>query len=220
VGVMESIVAERLVNLTWRLERAQRMQNQSIDYLGLDELAGYRAEDFKSLFRKAHGLSHRDLEIPNDHLLLGRLATRDWAYSRVLDKMMLYERRIETSMYRAMHELEKLQEARKAEQAAATSSRGHLARDLGHRSETNARAVEQQSAQETSPARRDRGNLKKQSQFAPVLMGITSCAQKDYDDASASGRPENRANQSQTLVFGGACAPVKGEIAAALRASQ
>ena len=98
VGEMESIVAERLVNLTWRLERAQRMQNQSIDYIGMEQLAGQRARDFRELYRKANGLSCEDLEIPDDHLYLGRLAVRDWRYCKVLDKMMLYKRRIETSM--------------------------------------------------------------------------------------------------------------------------
>ena len=51
-GVTESIVAERLVNLTWRLERAQRMQNQIIDYLGINELRGYRARILANATRR------------------------------------------------------------------------------------------------------------------------------------------------------------------------
>ena len=147
VGEMESIVAARLVNLTWRLERAQRMQNQSIDVLGLEELDRLRADQFRGIYREVNGISMQDAGISKDHLLLGRMATRDWSSYRVLDKMMLYERRIENSMYETMHELEKLQEARKAEH---------------------------QSAEEKPPAARHRSNLKKQSQFSAELMGTKS----------------------------------------------
>ncbi|MFC1637217.1 hypothetical protein ACFL5Z_20555, partial [Planctomycetota bacterium] len=31
VGTMESILAERIVSLTWRLKRAERMQNEMVD---------------------------------------------------------------------------------------------------------------------------------------------------------------------------------------------
>ena len=181
VGEMESIIAERLVNLLWRLKRAERMQNQSIDYLGLDQLAGFRAESFKERYRKANGLSFDDPAIAGDHLLLGRIATWDWSNCRVLDRMLMYERRIESSMYKTMNELEKLQAARRAERA---------------------RAAERQSAEENPPARRHKGGLKKQSQFAPALMGTTSYARKDYDDKPRSGAAENKAKQSQSPAFG------------------
>jgi hypothetical protein len=192
-GVTESIVAERLVNLTWRLERAQRMQNQIIDYLGINELRQYRANLFAERYKEAHGVSMQDAGVPADHLLLGRLAVVDWSDCKVLDKMMLYERRIENSMYRTMHELEKLQKARKDEQ---------------------------QSAKENPPARRQRGNLKKQSQFAAAMMDTKSCAGKDYDDNRPVGASENKANRSQLRTPQRACPGGKGEIAAALSASQ
>ncbi len=143
VGEMECIVAERFVNLAWRLKRAERMQNQSIDYLGMDELIDFRIESFRKLYRKANGLSpDDDSAITDDHLLLARIATRDWSDARVLDKMMMYERRIESSMYRTMNELNKLQKARKTEQD---------------------RAARQQSAEECPPALSHKGDLKKQS---------------------------------------------------------
>jgi hypothetical protein len=177
VGEMESIVAERFVNLSWRLKRAERMQNQSIDYLGMDELVSWRVEEFREKYRKANGLSHDDPAIAKDHLLLGRIATDDWCNCKVLDKMLLYERRIENSMYRALNELKKLQDARKKAERAD--------------------AAERQSAEESPPARRHKGDLKKQSQFAPALMGTTSYVRKDYDDIPRLGAAENKANQSQ-----------------------
>ncbi len=176
VGEMESIVAERFVNLSWRLKRAERMQNQSIDYLGLDQLGGFYADRFQEKYRKAYGLSRDDPAVASDHLMLGRIVTRDWSDCRVLDKMMLYERRIESSLYRTLNELKKLQTARKAEQA---------------------RTAKRQSAQESPPARRRKGDLKKQSQFAPALAGTKSYEIKDYDEKSLPDSAANKPNQSQ-----------------------
>jgi len=177
VGPTETIVAERLVNLTWRLERAQRMQNQSIDCLGLDELAGFHAPNFKSLFREANGLSYHDLEIPDDHLLLGRMAVRDWSKYRVLDKMMLYERRIENSMYKTIKELERLQKARKAQ---------------------DDRAVKGQAAKQNPPSRGHSGDLKKQSQFAAGAIVTNALNVKDYERMWRPEIEQNKAKQRQS----------------------
>ncbi len=98
--------------------------------------------------------------------------------------MMMYERRIESSMYRTMNELMKLQKARKTEQA---------------------RAAERQSAQESPPARRHKGDLKKQSQFASERVGAKISVIKAYDDCTSAGAEENKANQSQF------CEPAAGE---------
>jgi hypothetical protein len=175
-GVTESIVAERLVNLSWRLERAQRMQNQIIDYLGINELRRYRADLFAERYKEAHGVSMQEAGAGADHLLLGRLAAVDWSNCRVIDRMMLYERRIENSMYKTM--LEKLQKARKDEQS---------------------RTIEQQSAQESPPAGRQRGNplrgeLKKQSQSTVDKIGLNAFDVKDYAKTPRSLGRKNKAN--------------------------
>ena len=106
-------------------------------------------------------------------MALGRVADKDWSYYRVLDRLMLYEQRIENSMLRTMHELKKLQIMRRIEDEAV---------------------AEQQVAQESPPAHRRRGDLKKQTQFASALMGTKSYTRKDYDDTSRCGITENKAN--------------------------
>ena len=50
----------------------------------------------------------------------------------------------------------------------------------------------------TRPARRHKGDLKKQSQFAPALMGATSCVRRDYGDELPAGAGANKAKQSQS----------------------
>ncbi len=91
-------------------------------------------------------------------MTLGRAARNDIANYRVLDRLLLYERRIENSMYKTMRELRKLQAARKAEEAAA---------------------IAEQPAADKRQHRADDGELKKQSQFAPSLMGAKSYTRKD-----------------------------------------
>lgn len=94
--------------------------------LGMRYLDSCEADRFGGVYRKANDLSHSDeLPVPKDHMILGRLAVRDFTDYRVIDRMLMYERRIESSMYRAMKELERLQKARKAGKAhAADSCRG------------------------------------------------------------------------------------------------
>ena len=207
VGEMESIVAERLVNLLWRLKRAERMQNQSIDYLGIDQLAGFRAESFKERYRKANGLSSDDPAIAADHLLLGRIATRDWSNCRVLDKMMLYERRIENSMYKAIRELKRFQDARKLDKSGtveakvatcrgrdALETRGRDARDtlkkqsqkpaLGRKSEARIPKSETSQTEKTKPIS-EKGKC------------VSTYASNDYDDRPRCGPAESKANQIQ-----------------------
>ncbi len=221
IGQMEAIVTERLVNLTWRLERAQRMQNQSIEYLGLRQLDSVTGSNIKTLYRRANEQSWDEPDVAGDHLLLGRLATKDWSYSRVLDRMLLYERRIENSMYKTMGELKKLQKMRKAEQAGpascrgrlARASRGCLARDLGPHSETDADGAERQSPPEAPPARKHGSDLKKQTQFGPAQMGTMSCVRKDYGDRTPACVAENKANRSQFNTPEQPLARVKPEMA-------
>ncbi len=99
--------------------------------------------------------------------------------------MMMYERRIESSMYKTMNELKKLQAARKAEQA---------------------RAAERQSAQESPPARRHKGDLKKQSQYAAASMGAKSSMKGDYDKKHRCRTRGNKAKQTQ---FQGVTSPMR-----------
>ncbi|MHC4118122.1 MAG: hypothetical protein ACYSWO_11510 [Planctomycetota bacterium] len=188
MGEMEIILADRVINLSWRLIRAERMQNQSIDYLGLDEMARIRLNDFKQSYREAYGIRYDELEIPPDHMLLGRLASRDFTNYRVLEKMQLYERRIECSLHKTRGELQKLQAARKAEE----------------------------KAREKSTPADDQVNLKKQSQ-SPGSAGVSAGRKRNYADVprppSADGKTKNSRIEATTQPF----SATKGEIAAAAR---
>ena len=96
-GPIESIFAERIVSLSWRLKRAETMQNQALDA----ELEDFTNDSWSRRFR-------RDPDDPRPDLTLGRVAAKDFTNYRVFDRLQLYERRIELSLYKAMREFQRL----------------------------------------------------------------------------------------------------------------
>ena len=112
VGPVESMLAERIVSLSWRLKRAERIQNEAFDYL----IA-------KDGFKKPWELT----KSPNDpdgdaDIVLGRVVVKDFARARVLERLVMYERRIEHSLYRTMAELRKLRLMRQSDPAEKPTS--------------------------------------------------------------------------------------------------
>ncbi len=109
---MESMLAERIVSLSWRLKRTGRIQNQTIDALNAPDTSSPLAKLTKSLLFKNHDQSQA---APTAHLALGRLAIKDFSNARVLDRLLMYERRIEHSLYKTLLELQRLRLMRKLE---------------------------------------------------------------------------------------------------------
>ncbi len=99
-GPMESILTDRIVSLSWRLKRADRIQNQTID--AMDEKTKHNP------FPGLPKLLTRNPEPQNPALTLGRLALKDFSNDRVLDRLLMYERRLEHSLYKTTLELQRL----------------------------------------------------------------------------------------------------------------
>jgi len=113
VSPMESMLAERIVSLSWRLKRIGRIQNQAIDALNADQTRSPLAKLTQSLFFKSEdrpqAVSSTSPPIhPTRCMALGRLAIKDFANARVLDRLLMYERRIEHSLYKTLLELQRL----------------------------------------------------------------------------------------------------------------
>ena len=106
-GPTESILADRIISLSWRLKRADRIQNQTFDAMD---------EENKSnpLANLANSVGLKGLQTPQPStasqpdLTLGRIALKDFANARVLDRMLMYERRIENSLHKTLQELQRL----------------------------------------------------------------------------------------------------------------
>ncbi len=117
---MESMLAERIVSLSWRLNRAGRIQNQTIDALNYDMTSGPLTKLKLSLFFKNHDQSQPDPSTSPPDMTLGRLAIKDFANARVLDRLLMYERRIEHSLYKTILELQRLNLIRKLKHHSST----------------------------------------------------------------------------------------------------
>jgi len=105
-GAMESMLAERAVGLAWRLRRAERVQAEVFDAMLEEETT----DPVRKLVRSMRQRGAKDAEDSGDSrdLTLGRVVVRDFGHSRVLDRLGLYERRIEHSLYKTMGEFQKL----------------------------------------------------------------------------------------------------------------
>ncbi len=110
---MESMLAERIVTLSWRLKRADRIQNQTIDALNTDNTFGPLAKLKQSLLFKNLDQSQPRPSTSAANLTLGRMAIKDFANARVLDRLLMYERRIEHSLYKTILEFQRLHLIRK-----------------------------------------------------------------------------------------------------------
>jgi len=113
VSPMESMLAERIVTLSWRLKRAGRFQNQAIDALNADQTRSPLAKLTQSLSFNFAGKSLSNAGSSNGELALGRMAVKDFANARVLDRLLMYERRIEHSLYKTILEFQRLNIAKK-----------------------------------------------------------------------------------------------------------
>jgi hypothetical protein len=111
---MESMLAERIVSLSWRLKRVCRIQNQTIDALNAPKTSSPLTKLTQSMFFKGQAPPAEPSESAPE-LTLGRLAIKDFSNSRVLDRLLMYERRIEHSLYKTLLELQRLRLMRKLE---------------------------------------------------------------------------------------------------------
>jgi hypothetical protein len=105
---MESILAERIVNLSWRLKRASRIQNQTIETLKARNPSSPLSKLTQSLLYKGRDQSQTSPSESSPDLTLGRLAIKDFSNAGVLERLLMYERRIENSMYKTLLELQRL----------------------------------------------------------------------------------------------------------------
>ena len=139
VGALEVRFVDRIVAALWRLNRVGKVE------AGIFALERYRAEYARAMEEvKKHGFEGYDVmaglpsPTPEKHeaakkaaqkweaLEAGELATlgltfsRDAAGANAFSKLSRYEAGIERALYRALHELQQLQAARRAKKGAPT----------------------------------------------------------------------------------------------------
>jgi len=219
VGIVETMLAERVVSLWWRLRRAERMQNQSFDEFIEHQIDNPLSQRIRMINLHAKGVKMGDPRYTVGHLQLGRIATHDWSNQRVLDRMMLYERRIENSLTKIMHELERCQMIRQIELQKAYEQQFEPEQAIpipinDNRDEAATQEAEKKGdLKKQNQSRPSVGNpkseylnpkgvkadtvLKKQSQLSVDHISVNSLVKGDYDRNSPVGEEQNKPNQSQ-----------------------
>jgi hypothetical protein len=104
--------------------------------------------------------------------------------------MMLYERRIENSMYRTMNQLKQLQRKRKVDDAAAEKEFEARRKKV--------RAAMGLPARECNLWSERENKVKKQTQFVMTREGVKSFGQGGYEENAHPESAENKADQSQS----------------------
>ncbi len=101
----ETEMAERVVDLAWRLRRAERLQTEAFDARYEKMAAGSPVGGVSAECVPEPGPGAVGGAGVGADRLLGRMLVEDFSNARVLERLLLYERRIENSLYRTMREL-------------------------------------------------------------------------------------------------------------------
>jgi len=126
-----------------------------------------------------------------DDQALGYIAMWDFAGSRALERLSMYERRLEASLFRTMAELKKLQYVRKSEQAGSTQAEAAIP-PLG-KAATD-RQTQGRDALATE-ARRD--SVEEQSQFAADPEELSAFEKREYELLLGAAPTPDKANDPQ-----------------------
>ena len=102
-GELEDLLVERIVGARWRLRRLAHVEAGIFDWEASGAVAA--ASDARHISR----VGATDLNI------LGLSFVRDANQANAFSKLSRYETTIERSLYKALHELQRLQAARRAE---------------------------------------------------------------------------------------------------------
>jgi hypothetical protein len=134
-GPVEMLFADRVVNAAWRLRRLERLETALLHWrayqIKTDRLAAvvqsYKSTDFgfaplsfgatTIIDEAAHARAVKEFELnvgerDREELLLGRALNADAVEGDAFGKLARYETTIERSLYRALHEFQRLQAAR------------------------------------------------------------------------------------------------------------
>ena len=220
VGAVETMLAERVISLWWRLRRAERMQNQALDDMMENYVTNPLPRRMHVMECHAMGVPLGDARCTDSHLPLGRVARLDWAGNKVLERMVMYEKRIESSLHKTMNELTRHQMIRRVEmleeeieqpapnqavlKALDPSALNGPIRDdhtsLRERQTAASwdRALMREKAAENQPELEKRADLKKQSQYLPENLDVNAFLKIAYGDDQDGETGENKAKQTQS----------------------
>ncbi|MGE5295463.1 MAG: hypothetical protein ACM3VT_11600 [Solirubrobacterales bacterium] len=180
-GTVEAMLAERAVSLAWRLRRAERLQSAVFATV-------YRENADDIVLWPKHGLPIQPGP-GEDEVILGQVVMTDFARAQVLDRLLVHERRIESSLYRTMAQLRKEREARKAGREPTTGA------ELGSFGADGAEGVSSlkcQVSSEEGPVSGDNSDFTLHTSNLTLEEKITPCGVTTNEEGQASGGSDKR----------------------------
>jgi hypothetical protein len=242
VGAVETMLAERVISLWWRLRRAERMQNQALDDMIETCITNPLPRRLRRMECHGMGVPLGDERALSSHLPLGRVARLDWAHDKSLERMIMYERRIESSLNRTMNELKSHQKIRRSERedagkeqaapnqailktfAPSALNRATYNDPLTRRRERQTSeywdrvAMRQMEEEERIKLEKQR-DLLKQSHFPVDDIDIKALRKIAYGDNEADEAGEDKAEPSQLKTHSNIDESGREEVAPPFRAS-
>ena len=201
---MESMLANRIVSLSWRLKRADLIQNQTIDVLIQKGAVNPLAKIAKSLGLKGLPIPQPDPADSNHDLILGRIALKDFSNERVLDRILMYERRIEHSLFKTTLELQRLRLLRNLESPQSNPPFSRRRDDDALTPNSTSRQQDKihppqapnahHASQDTLPGSQ---NMQNEPNFQNPKTAATACSTKTYNNIPLYQPPKNEPNRTQ-----------------------
>jgi len=108
IGPMESMLAMRVISLSWRLKRSEDFQTQTFNTLNTKK-------SLTPLEKMARSVFHQDEDPKNPNQSIAQTVVNDFSKANVLDRLLMYERRIENSLYKTLNEIQRLKIIREIE---------------------------------------------------------------------------------------------------------
>ena len=120
VGLLEEILAERVIDLAWRLQRAVQDQSEAFAALYEQQTAGAEEPGNAALLSGNRKKANPDRAPKRDTSrlgtqiggpgpgMIGRMILEDFSQNAVLERLLRYERRIESSLYRTLNQLRRV----------------------------------------------------------------------------------------------------------------
>ncbi|MCK5565770.1 MAG: hypothetical protein KAJ07_11035 [Planctomycetes bacterium] len=113
---MELMLVDRVINLSWQLKRASNIQNHAIDALSAQKTQSPISRLAQSILSQT---SDPDSPPATEGSTLGQTIVKDFEQTRVLERLLMYERRIEHSLYKTIMEIQRLNMIKKLDPPAA-----------------------------------------------------------------------------------------------------
>jgi len=127
----------------------------------------------------------KDPALPESELTLGRLVVKDFSNSKVLDRLLMYERRIENSLYKTMHELQRLK----------------LIKNINTQHEAPPNSSPRDSSQSLQPAAVEpdcgiRSKMQNEPNFKNPQINVTPFPTSNYGKLHRRRQPKNEPNSN------------------------